>query len=173
MHLKSEWLVFFLVVEMMRGARYLMGDNLEVARAEFLTLSWAVLLDDTINVKNANDHFYRRQLGPGFVLLAEVCAWIMASWRNDSNLWLSCRCLTLATCACIARTGRSSCSATSKRCTRTRRGRKSCRISNCSKILMEMMTIFSKWMVFFTANKIFLKYHYNFIQLVKTGERAS
>ena len=57
MHLKSEWLVFFLVVEMMRGARYLMGDNLEIARAELLTLSWAVLLDNTINAKNANDHF--------------------------------------------------------------------------------------------------------------------
>jgi hypothetical protein len=34
-----------------------MGENLEVVLAEFSTLSWAVLLGDTINALNANGRF--------------------------------------------------------------------------------------------------------------------
>jgi hypothetical protein len=37
--------------------RYRTGENLEVVWAEFLTLSWGVLLDNAINVLNANGHF--------------------------------------------------------------------------------------------------------------------
>jgi hypothetical protein len=56
-----------------RGARYLTGDNEEVVWVKFSTLSQAVLLDNTINVQHAYGHFLICKLGPGFILLAEVC----------------------------------------------------------------------------------------------------
>jgi hypothetical protein len=56
-----------------RGARYLTGDNQEVVWVKFSTLNQAVLLDNTINVQHANGHSLICKLGPGFILLAEVC----------------------------------------------------------------------------------------------------
>ncbi len=44
-------------INIYQGARYLMGDNLEVVLAEFSTLSWTVLLNNTMNVQQANAHF--------------------------------------------------------------------------------------------------------------------
>jgi hypothetical protein len=46
------------------------------------------LTDNTINPLNANGHFYSWKLGPGFILLAEVCPWMgslpwrAAHWRR-------------------------------------------------------------------------------------------
>jgi hypothetical protein len=40
-----------------RGAQYLMGENQEVVWAEFSSLRWAVLLNSTINLHDANCHF--------------------------------------------------------------------------------------------------------------------
>jgi hypothetical protein len=39
------------------GARQLPGENLEVVRAEFSTLSLEVLVDNNINAQRANGHF--------------------------------------------------------------------------------------------------------------------
>jgi hypothetical protein len=37
--------------------QYITGENLEVVSTEFSTLSWAVLLDNIINLQHANAHF--------------------------------------------------------------------------------------------------------------------
>jgi hypothetical protein len=40
-----------------QGARYPTVEDPEVVLAEFSTLSWAVLVNNTIIVQHANDHF--------------------------------------------------------------------------------------------------------------------
>ncbi len=56
-----------------RGAQKLMGENQKLARAEFSTISQAVLVMCTYVSMLTHAHIYSRKLGPGLVLLARVC----------------------------------------------------------------------------------------------------
>jgi hypothetical protein len=56
-----------------RGARKLTGDNLKPVWAEFSTISQAVLMMCTYSSTRTHAHVCSWKLGPGFVLLAEVC----------------------------------------------------------------------------------------------------
>ncbi len=58
------------------------------------------LTDNTINPLNANGRFYSWKLGPGFVLLAEVCLWLCliqtlqgwVCWTYKSDLGRTTKC---------------------------------------------------------------------------------
>jgi hypothetical protein len=63
-----------LVLPIYRG-RYLTGENSKVVLAEFSALSLAVLLQMNANEQLTCSHFHSWKLGPGFVLLDEVCPW--------------------------------------------------------------------------------------------------
>jgi hypothetical protein len=59
-----------------QGARELTGEKQKLVWAEFSTLSLAVLMISTYLFTWMHAHIYSRKLGPGLVLLAQVCPWL-------------------------------------------------------------------------------------------------
>ncbi len=60
-----------------------MGENLKAVWAKFSTLSLAVLLKSSMSALHPHCLFYSSKLGPGSVLLAEVCPCIRPSTIHE------------------------------------------------------------------------------------------